>query len=404
MRVADPFEMEAEKNENTQQEKELPCIVIATFNRPESLFRLLTSVALADYGGLTGIRLVISIDGGGSQGCLSIAEKFQWNYGVKEVISQSSNLGLKAHILFCGDLCFKYGSVIVLEDDLYVSPCFYKYAHNALTFYQTEPLVAGISLYNYEVNEINNLPFTPLHDGFHNYFVQFAASWGQAWSRDQWGLFRRWLVGKSDSDLYSIPIAERVKKWSNSSWKKFFIGYLVDQNKYFAYPRISYSSNLSEVGTHLKRKTGLYQASLAIGTRSFSFSKPAESLSRYDSFYEIEPSLVKKISREENSEEFDLDLYGLKEQKDFKSRMVYTSRPKSKSACARSFSNELEPLELNIIHRLAGEHIFYTDVANIDFNNSLAPVSLFLDVFRIGTIKRLIQISVLFLFRRFMKK
>lgn len=382
----------------------VPCIVIATYNRPKSLSRLLKSLALADYSRFTSVRLVISIDGAGNQECLRIAEKFVWNYGVKEIIHQKSNLGLKEHILFCGDLSLKYGSVIVLEDDLYVSPNFYNYATTSLIFFETEPQVAGISLYNYELNEINNLPFIPIHDGFDNYFIQFAASWGQAWSKAQWALFRDWLKNRSDADLYSISISQKVKQWSRSSWKKFFIGYLVEQQKYFSYPRISYSTNLSEIGTHLKRKIGLYHVSLETNSRSFLFSKPADSLSRYDSFFELEPSLINKISKHEILARGEMDLYGLKTRADFTGQRVYTSRPKLKTTCLRCFSNELEPLELNIVYGLTGEDIFYTDVGNIDFDSSIRPVALFLNTFRIGTVRRLIQISILFFIQRLVKK
>lgn len=43
-----------------------PAIVVATYNRPYALQRLLNSIAKADYKGYKNIPLVISVDGGGN--------------------------------------------------------------------------------------------------------------------------------------------------------------------------------------------------------------------------------------------------------------------------------------------------------------------------------------------------
>ena len=54
--------------------------------------------------------------------------------GIKKIIKHSKNLGLRAHVITCGDLVNIYDNIIVLEDDLFVSPYFYKYANDALNF------------------------------------------------------------------------------------------------------------------------------------------------------------------------------------------------------------------------------------------------------------------------------
>src|SRR5689334_4123595 len=128
-----------------------PAIVISAFNRPASLRRLLNSIEAARYD-LNDIDLVISIDKSDSDEVEKTAEKFKWKYGEKKIILQNEPLGLKQHILRCGDLTSDYNAIILLEDDLMVSPYFYEYAIKALEYYKDDKMLAGISLYNYEVS------------------------------------------------------------------------------------------------------------------------------------------------------------------------------------------------------------------------------------------------------------
>lgn len=124
-----------------------PAIVIATYNRPKSLERLLTVVANANYDGYANIPLIISVDGGGNITCKVIAQEFKWKYGEKVVINHYENLGLKRHIISCGDLTKTYGAIIMLEDDTVVSPYFYDYAVQTSTYYQNDTKIAGVSLF-----------------------------------------------------------------------------------------------------------------------------------------------------------------------------------------------------------------------------------------------------------------
>lgn len=165
-----------------------PVIVVALYNRYKPMMRLFDSLTKATYPNQP-IHFIISIDNDNNQN-LNIkeeADNFKWNYGPKEVIYHSHNLGLRDHFNFCGGLTQKYGSVIFLEDDLYVSPQFYNYALQALGFYKDESIIAGISLYSYKRIEqkTNPWPFDAIDDGFDNYFLQ-QASWGQIWTWKMW--------------------------------------------------------------------------------------------------------------------------------------------------------------------------------------------------------------------------
>ena len=334
-----------------------PAIAIAAYKRSRSLTRLLDSLANADYTGYSEIVLIISIDRSDSQAALEVAQKFEWQYGEKKLVHHSRNLGLKRNVLFCGDLSDKYGSVIVLEDDLYVARNFYGYTCQALEYYQNSTAIAGISLYAYCYNEYAKTRFIPVDDGYDNYFFQSASSWGQAWTRTQWQGFRQWYEIHQNTAIGEGEILPaRVISWlPERSWKQFFIRYMVAANKYFVVPRISLSTNFAEVGDHITSVTNNYQSPLLIGKKNWNFSHLDESKSIYDVYFEMTPNCLKKNNP--YFEQFDLecDLYGTKQLDRLRAKHTITIR-NAEDAIA-SFDLRLIPHELNLIYQLEGSLI-----------------------------------------------
>ena len=111
---------------------DIPIVVVA-YNRIESLKRILGSLLQAEHPD-QGTELIISIDRGDNADVLDYANAFSWPFGEKQVIYQEENLGLKRHILKCGGLTRAHDGIILLEDDLYVSPDFYRYALECYDF------------------------------------------------------------------------------------------------------------------------------------------------------------------------------------------------------------------------------------------------------------------------------
>ncbi|HMK24619.1 MAG TPA: glycosyltransferase family 2 protein [Chitinophagaceae bacterium] len=282
-------------------------IVIAAYNRPGALKRLLQSVAAADYTGFDNIPLIISIDFSGSDGCKKVAEAFNWEHGNKTVRLQPQNIGLKEHIIQCADLSQQYEAVIVLEDDLFVSSFFYQYAQQAYSFYKEEDAIAGIALYHNTFNEAALCPFEAIHDGYDNYFMQVPCSWGQLWTGKQWKNFKDYLekgFNLSESDL----LPGNVLLWpANSSWKKIFYKYLVETKRYFVYPAIGLTTNFGDAGKHLTESLSVFQAPLLIGKKQFRFSSLQDSYSIYDAFFELEGIVYNKISQKDIPVSFDLN-------------------------------------------------------------------------------------------------
>ena len=177
-----------------------PAIVISAYNRPHTLTRLLANIRNAVYDDRD-VLLVISIDGSAAEErrqVLDVARQFDWPFGSKRVIDHDEHLGLIRHIYFCGDLSADYGAIILLEDDLGMSPVFYRYASRALACYGSDPRIAGLCLYALWFNGYTREPFVPLADGGDAFFLQVPYTQGQAWSAAQWPVLRwpgSWLSG-----------------------------------------------------------------------------------------------------------------------------------------------------------------------------------------------------------------
>lgn len=331
-----------------------PAIVVIAYNRPRSLNRILNSLADAEYTDVD-IPLLISIDKSDNVEVAKIAEAFCWKFGKKEVRYFDENQGLKKHVLSCGDLTEKYGSLIMLEDDLFVSSQFYQFAKASLDFTDLKDEIGGVSLYNHLFNVHKREPFEAVNDGYDNWYFQFASSWGQAFTKNQWKGFRSWLKENDNKDLSDITVPCNVSQWSDKSWLKYYIKYLIEENKYFLYPRISYTTNFFDVGTHSEKAQTDFQVPLCFGMqRAFVFSNICESQSVYDSFFENR-NLAPYLPVEGKVE---IDLYGLKR---YNTKYCLTSK-RIPFHVIKSFGMKLRPLDANIIKQIPGNEIFLYDL------------------------------------------
>ncbi|MGX1930509.1 glycosyltransferase [Flagellimonas sp. 2504JD4-2] len=330
-------------------------IVVVAYNRPRSLKRLLKSIADARYPN-GDIELIISIDrGDDNQKVLELANQFDWKFGTKKVIYQESNLGLRKHILKCGGLSLEYGAVIVLEDDLFVSPNFYLFTEQALRFSSSDSFIGGISLYNHQLNVHSRDNFSALEDGYDNWYFQFASSWGQAWTKEQWSGFAKWY--DQNPDIGSNPdIPAYVRSWSSKSWLKYNIAYLIENNRYFLYPKISLTTNFSDAGTHVGNDSTIYQVPLDYGPdREYKFSRIKEASAIYDAYYES--TVLHKVLNIDETE-LSTDLFGYKPHG--AKRYVLTSKVLD-FEIVKSFGKSLKPHEDNIFRDIGGTELFLYD-------------------------------------------
>lgn len=96
------------------------------------------------------------------------------------IIEREKNWGLARNIIDgVGNLISKYGKIIVLEDDLILSPYFLQFMNDALCVYENEDKVAHI--HGCEFFNDTTLPDT--------FLIKWAGSWGWGTWEKSWRLF-----------------------------------------------------------------------------------------------------------------------------------------------------------------------------------------------------------------------
>lgn len=347
--------------------KDRVCIIAVGYNRPDAMSRLLTSLNNADYLG-DEVDLLISIDKGPRQSeIVKLCESFEWKYGEKNIRAFSERQGLRSHIIQCGDYSKDYSGVVVLEDDLTVNRNYYNYVRSCISFYSEDERIAGISLYKHCFNIDAGSFFEPVFDGNDVYLMQYAQSWGQCWTPRMWNGFREWYAKNEkifddtgSARLFNFP--ENITKWSNQSWLKYYIAYVIENDLYYVYPHVSVTTNHSEVGEHNQIPNGDYQVATPQGVFDYRL-KSSDGLIRYDAFFErmdlVIPEFIgKKVI---------IDLYGRKRYFDNADILISTAaRP---FRVIESWKLKLRPQEQNCLEHENGAGIYVYDL----HNNEAAP-------------------------------
>ena len=264
--------------------------IVIGYNRPAEALRLLQALSANDTD--EPCDLIVSVDRGPQQADVAaMANAFQWPHGGKRVIQQSEHLGLKAHVLRCGDLITEYDYGLVFEEDLVVSRQALAYAAAVVAHYGEHERLAGFSLYSYHRREHDKLPFTPIDDGTDAYFAQFPSSWGQVYTRGQWARFRQWLA-QNDGDHFDDPAVPRyVARWPASSWKKHFARYMIRTDRYFVFPRSGLSTNLGLEGANHTGGFNRFASPLLHGSRQWVFPALDDDALLYDALLYLPPGM-----------------------------------------------------------------------------------------------------------------
>lgn len=328
-------------------------IVVVGYNRGDAIERVLHSLARAQYD-YTDIRLVVSIDCSGKEDAARAAERFCWEHGEYQVIRHPKRLGLRNHIISCGDLTGKYGAVMVLEDDLYVSPDFYNYAMSVLKKYGDLPQIAGISLNTKRELLESAYPFLPLRKGDDIYFQQFATSWGQVWNKRMWNGFREWYDCHPTLPDHKDVLPE-VLRYPDTSWAKYYQTYIVDTGKYFVYSYDSLTTNFGDAGQHFGSSSSAVQSVLFYGKKNYRMPDFEDGI-KYD-IYGEPVGLGKALGVEEA--ELTCDMWGRKREESFR-RYVLSSR-KLPYQAVKSFGMQMKPMELNILEGIPGKELCLYD-------------------------------------------
>ncbi len=244
-------------------------IAFFAYKRPEHMRRALESLALNQ--GADDSELFIYCDGPRSvkdekniAEVREIVKSRRW-CGVVHIIEQEENQGL-AHSIIAGvnDLVERFGQVIVVEDDLVLSPQFLNYMNGALEKYKDSPEVFSITGFNYPAGMLlipEDYPYTM-------YFGYRAHSWSWATWKNRWKKVdfdlpdfdsfmkdreSRELFKRGGEDLVNMLVAQVEGKID--SWAIRFCYGQFKECGYTLYPVRSLVGNagLDSSGTHCGR-------------------------------------------------------------------------------------------------------------------------------------------------------
>ncbi|HVI46651.1 MAG TPA: hypothetical protein VM802_17365 [Chitinophaga sp.] len=351
-------------------------IVIAAYNRPDALKRLLYSISHGQYEGATDIPLIISIDHSDCRDVYDIAVSFLWKYGEKIIIRHAARMGLRNHVFWCGDLTRQYGHIIMLEDDLLLSPLFYQYALQAVHFYNHNDRVSVIALHSPYYNELTHAPFIPLDDNADVYFMQVPCSYGQIWNRQHWEAFRRFVADDEAIALYEPALPKEIREnWGTQRWKRQFLQFMLYSDTWCVYPRKGLASHVGDPGTHFGN-TSIFQSNLLLEYTDFRFKHYKENIIKYDSCHEIFPHILQQFNSSLTGYDLSCDLNGTKEID--RIATPYLLSCKRCTDAIETYADQLVIPELNIIFRISGTGFSFGPTAafkeEVHKNSSMAGV------------------------------
>ena len=181
-------------------------VVLFGYNRPRHLQECISSLRRNAEALKT--RLCCFLDGPRSHEDIRAVEEVRKSAREAEgflqvtVVERDTNLGLSRNIIDgITQVMAAHDTVIVVEDDLVVSPGFLRYMNQALSLYRTFPGVFSVGAYNYP-RGMFRVPRDFPYDAF---FVPRHMCWGWGTWRDRWE--------KADWQVRDYPALRRSDWW-----------------------------------------------------------------------------------------------------------------------------------------------------------------------------------------------
>ncbi len=238
-------------------------IVIFVFKRPRHTQSLLNSLAQCDEAKFS--EVVIYSDGpknpedaeetGAIDQVREICIKEDRFKSVK-LIKQQKNHGLANSIIKgVSNVIEEYGKVIVLEDDMIVSPFFLDYMNSALNLYENDNSVGCIHAWNYQMDSSNISEET--------FFLPGADCWGWATWRRSWKLFEsdgakllqkiidqklEFSFNRRDTMPFVLMLKDQITG-KNDSWAIRWHASLFLENRFCLHPVNSLVENIGMDGS-----------------------------------------------------------------------------------------------------------------------------------------------------------
>jgi hypothetical protein len=347
----------------------MPIVVIA-YNRPEQLARLLHSIRqsleILDYRA----QVLVSIDGG-TASCVEVCNNFS-GLGV-ETIARKTRLGLRQHVLACGDMLSELDSGIFLEDDLIVTPAALSFAMQATPIGRKQGRVAALSLYSFHLNEFAR-DWLPRQDVCGDvFYAQTSSSWGQVWWRDKWEMFRSWMSEGGSARVSDIRMPGPIKKWPDTSWKKLHNAFLAEANLFSMIPKSSVVFNCGAKGMNHTGQVNIAYSDVRVFHDARPDIRELDDAFQLDSFLELYhcPCAGQHRIGGISLDQIEFDIFGQKMKSDVRRPFVLTAKRQRRQITVGSYPISLGNPLAGALLNMSGEGLWLVRRENF---NSDGPV------------------------------
>jgi hypothetical protein len=257
-------------------------IIVFGYNRPNHLAKVLA--ALAANEGANQSKLFIFCDGPKSNkdkasvlAARQVARSASGFLNVS-VVEQKQNRGLSTSIMDgVGEICERYGSAIVLEDDVVPTPYFLGYVNAALDRYRDEEAVFSIGCHTFDAGV--DLPDT--------FFLNIPDCWGWAIWQRSWKSFQpdgsallEQIIERCASREFDVdgvyPYTQMLKDQvagRNQSWAIRLYAHAFLQKKLVLYPGRAMTRNIGFDGTGTHAGTSSNYGNMSVATRPVSVAE-----------------------------------------------------------------------------------------------------------------------------------
>ncbi|OWM73559.1 uncharacterized protein LOC116201428 [Punica granatum] len=242
-------------------------IKVLAFNRLDSLSRCLRSLAAADYLSDT-VHLHVYVDHfslddkssttdqdlDNSRRILDFVDGFKWGFGDKLVHSRTRNAGLQAQWLEAWWPSSDDEFAFVVEDDLEVSPVYYKFVRAVILNYYYNASNFSPSIYGVTLQRARFVPGKhgnkiKLDDGTRVFLYQLVGTWGQILFPRPWKEFRRWYDEHKAKGIKPLIDGMVTTGWykrlGEKIWTPWFIKFIHSRGYFNIYTNFIHERALS---------------------------------------------------------------------------------------------------------------------------------------------------------------
>ncbi|XP_038901997.1 uncharacterized protein LOC120088655 [Benincasa hispida] len=298
-------------------------VKVLAYNRLESVSRCLRSIANADYLS-DRVHLHVYIDHfphddahiklNESHRILQFVDQFVWNFGEKLVHYRTGNVGLQAQWLEAWWPSSDNEFAFVVEDDLELSPLYYKFLRSLILnyYYNTSnyaPSIYGASLQRPRFVPGKHGNKIRLDEGTRIFLYQIVGTWGQLLFPRPWKEFRLWYDEHKAMGIK--PILDGMvttgwyKKLGEKIWTPWFIKFIHSRGYFNIYTNFLHERALStshrDAGVNYGKTAGPDSHLLDESSLDFNLleMKPLTNLKWYNfCFREVIPQRIVKNKSE----------------------------------------------------------------------------------------------------------